>query len=107
MASPATLYTGCIPSMMMSIVCHSVHKANSHIKTTVSIHVATANNTGSYKIMGLIVTACGNLCGCVVVYYMWVNSQVCLINTAYYSACSYTTVMHGCADVWTALMDVR
>ena len=22
-ASPATLYTGCIPSMMMTIVCHS------------------------------------------------------------------------------------
>ena len=33
--------------------------------------------------MGLIVTACGNLCNCVVVYYTWVNSQVCLINTAY------------------------
>ena len=66
MAYPATLYTGCIP---MIIVCYSVHKTNSHIKTTFSIHVATANNTGSYKIMGLIVTVCGNLCGCVVVYY--------------------------------------
>ena len=33
--------------------------------------------------MGLIVTACSNLCNCVVIYYTWVNSQVCLINTAY------------------------
>ena len=59
-------------------------KINSFIKTTIGIHVATANSTGSYMtVLGLLVAACG----CVVVYCTWVNSLVCAAVQYCYSYC--------------------
>ena len=66
----------------------SVYKqALNYVKPTVSIHVATANSTGSYMTvhMGLIIVAA---CGCVVVYCTWINNRYQVY------AAIYTTVMH-------------
>ena len=43
-----------------------------NIMTTFSIHVATANTTGSYTVPGLLIAACS----CVVDYCTLINSQV-------------------------------
>ena len=65
----------------------SVYKQTlNYVKPTVSIHVATANSTGSYMtVLDLIIVAA---CDCVVVYCTWINNQYQVY------AAIYTTVMH-------------